>query len=309
MLQWLHSVNLDVPEIISCFQQNQITLDNMKYLKDADLLSIGIKDWGTRISILEAINKYYCPYIPMMDMQTAAGRQPSYDSMAFEAAAPAQADSLKRKLDPSTTAFPNKKPKLNQINKKRIRFKDLDVLVNDSLIPVEIGSTVMCEGSNTRGTVVLNKQKKPTIEYLIRGKKCTGTIAQYFKAATGEPLQAKGESWTKIFFTDPTTNSTRSLADLKYLIKGPKKAVSAFLWYSKEIRDELPKTADFAKRSGDMWKNLPEDRKQKYKIKEMEDKERFNREKMVWTMLTTQLQQEKGITDLSGSLIGTAMND
>jgi len=129
-------------------------------------------------------------------------------------------------------------------------------------------------------------------------KKQTGTIAQYYKAATGESLQAKGDSWTKIYFTDHTTNRTRSLEDLKYIIKGPKKAVSAFLYYSKEIRGTLPKSSDFAKKSGDMWKQLSEEEKQKYRDKETEDKERFNREKGEWTKLTNELRRQRNIPEI-----------
>jgi hypothetical protein len=96
---------------------------------------------------------------------------------------------MKRKFEPKPF-IPNKRPK-TPASKKRIRFKDLDVLVNDPLIPVDIGSSVSCTGSNTRGSVVVNKQKKPVIEYTYRGRKHTGTIAQFYKGVTGEPLQAK----------------------------------------------------------------------------------------------------------------------
>lgn len=72
---------------------------------------------------------------------------------------------------------------------------------------------------------------------------------------------SKGESWGNIFFTDAQTNTARSLADIKYLVDGPKKAVSAFLYFSKEIRDSLPRQ-DFARKSGDLWKSLSEEQKQ-----------------------------------------------
>jgi len=140
---------------------------------------------------------------------------------------------------------------------------------------------------------------------MLRTKKHTATIAQYYKAATGEPLQAKGDSWAKIFFTDKTANVTRSLEDIKYLLKGPKKAVSAFLYFSKEIRETLPKTADFAKKSGDMWKRLSDEQKQKYKQKETIDKERFGREKALWSVLLAQLQRQRGVTDIESDEITT----
>lgn len=51
---------------------------------------------------------------------------------------------------------------------------------------------------------------------------------------------------------------------MKYLFKGPKKAISAFLFFSKEVRDTIGKdlnNEEFAKRSGEEWKTLPEDQK------------------------------------------------
>jgi len=62
-------------------------------------------------------------------------------------------------------------------------------------------------------------------------------------------------------------------------MKGPKKVVSAFLHYSKEVRETIRSTSDFAKKSGESWKTLPEDKKQKYRIKEQKDKERSLKEK------------------------------
>jgi hypothetical protein len=67
-----------------------------------------------------------------------------------------------------------------------------------------------------------------------------------------------------IFFTDPQTGQARSLETLKYIYKGPKKAISAFLFFSKEIRDKIGKDLsndEFAKRSGEAWKNLPDEQK------------------------------------------------
>jgi len=97
---------------------------------------------------------------------------------------------------------------------------------------------------------------------------------------------------------DKQTNNQHSLEELKYVIKGPRKAVSAFLYFSKEIRETLPKGADFAKKSGDMWKNLTDDQKHPYKQKEAEDKIRFRREKEHWLTLTTQLQQQRGVESI-----------
>jgi len=303
MLHWLQGNNLDTPEVVNIFLQHRIILDNIKFLRDADLLNFGIKDWGTRISILEAVNKYFTFLPSLMDVQTTMTRQNVIENQFTPHTIQPLHTPIeqKRKFEPKPF-IPNKRPK-TPASKKRIRFKDLDVLVNDQLIPVDIGSIVSCTGSSARGYVVQNKQKKPVIEYTLRGKKQTGTVAQFYKGVTGDPLQAKGDSWTKIFFTEKNTNVTRSLEDIKYIIKGPKKAVSAFLYFSKEIRETLGKTADFAKKSGDLWKGLTEEQKGKYKSKELEDKERFNREKTLWNVLITQLQQQRGVTEL-GDMYG-----
>jgi len=80
-LQWLQSNNLDTPEILNLFQQHRMTLDNMKFLSDTDLIALGIQDWGTRIAIIEAINKYYVHMLPnlMLDVQNSLMRQNALD--------------------------------------------------------------------------------------------------------------------------------------------------------------------------------------------------------------------------------------
>jgi hypothetical protein len=56
----------------------------------------------------------------------------------------------------------------------------------------------------------------------------------------------------------------KTLEDIKYIIKGPKKAVSAFLYFCNEQRSQTPDftPSDFSKQVGEMWKNLPDDHKQ-----------------------------------------------
>jgi len=106
----------------------------------------------------------------------------------------------------------------------------------------------------------------------------TGPLIQATQAPVGTPL--------KMF----------SLEDIKFLVKGPRKAVSAFLYFSKEIRASLPKgDTDFAKKSGDMWKNLSGEQKAKYKKLEEEDKKRFQEDRARYTQITMQLQRDRGL--------------
>src|SRR4051812_23741587 len=55
----------------------------------------------------------------------------------------------------------------------------------------------------------------------------------------------------------------KTLEDIKYLVKGPKKAVSAFLYFCNEQRQNSQEfvPSDFSRQVGEMWKNLPEDQK------------------------------------------------
>eukprot|EP01125_Pyxidicula_operculata_P002448 TRINITY_DN1230_c0_g1_i2.p1 TRINITY_DN1230_c0_g1~~TRINITY_DN1230_c0_g1_i2.p1 ORF type:complete len:178 (-),score=14.97 TRINITY_DN1230_c0_g1_i2:135-668(-) len=59
---WLHDHQLDTLEIVTIFQRQKISLENMKFLKDTDLQSFGIIQWETRLAILDAIQKYYSQY-------------------------------------------------------------------------------------------------------------------------------------------------------------------------------------------------------------------------------------------------------
>eukprot|EP01126_Amoeba_proteus_P055399 TRINITY_DN6870_c0_g3_i2.p1 TRINITY_DN6870_c0_g3~~TRINITY_DN6870_c0_g3_i2.p1 ORF type:complete len:193 (+),score=44.12 TRINITY_DN6870_c0_g3_i2:363-941(+) len=181
-----------------------------------------------------------------------------------------------------------------KLGKKKIKFKDLEVLVSDPLIPVFVGTIVHCTGSNLKAEIVLNKHKKPMLKALSDAKEQLFTVPQFYTHATGHRLQAKGDSWSQVFFMDSNGGPSRSLSDLKWLIEGPKKAVSAFLYFSKEIRDTLPKN-DFARKSGDLWKSLTEEKKQKYKMLEDADKIRFQREKAEWIKVHEAHRQAMGL--------------
>jgi len=71
ILHWLQGNNLDTPEIVNLFLQHRIVLDNIKFLKDSDLINLGVKEWGTRIAILEAINKYFTFLPQILDVQSS----------------------------------------------------------------------------------------------------------------------------------------------------------------------------------------------------------------------------------------------
>lgn len=73
-----------------------------------------------------------------------------------------------------------------------------------------------------------------------------------------------GNSWSNLIFKDNTTGRSYSLEGLKYIVNGPKKAVSAFLYFSNEARikhKELKPDA-FARLAGELWKKLSYDEKQ-----------------------------------------------
>jgi len=384
-LQWLQQNNLDTPEILNLFQQHRLTLDNMKFLSDTDLLALGIQDWGTRIAIIDAINIHYAHMLPnlMLNVQNDVMRYRALDqqlalqysdqkrssvlgtlmTMNPSSASGANIPSMQNfqhfvntasmlgsvgsnnGSSGSNSGFGSSSSSVNPLSlsgpgtpggppvnagpgskKRMIRFKDLDFLTQEEFIPIDIGTTAQCLGSSVRGTVVLNKQRKPVIEFAPKGgKKRTGTIAQFYKGTTNQPLQAKGDSWSKIFFFDPTyqgplIQATQappgtplkcfSLEDIKFLVKGPRKAVSAFLYFSKEIRSSLPKgDTEFAKKSGDMWKNLSNEQKGKYKKLEEEDKKRFQEDKAKYSQITAQLQRDRGLEHMEVPWKGTEEGD
>jgi hypothetical protein len=57
-IQFLSVHGLDTDETVNIFAKNRIYLDNFHLLTDHDLLKMGITSWGTRISILEAIQSH-----------------------------------------------------------------------------------------------------------------------------------------------------------------------------------------------------------------------------------------------------------
>eukprot|EP00028_Trichosphaerium_sp_Am-I-7-wt_P009840 CAMPEP_0168531122 /NCGR_PEP_ID=MMETSP0405-20121227/15199_1 /TAXON_ID=498012 /ORGANISM="Trichosphaerium sp, Strain Am-I-7 wt" /LENGTH=304 /DNA_ID=CAMNT_0008555743 /DNA_START=591 /DNA_END=1505 /DNA_ORIENTATION=+ len=263
----------------------------MKYLSDQKLLRMGIQEWGLRQKIMSSVANYFSTVagvnISMPEVNSAfmsAKRRASYMDGP-------QASNLQ----------PAKKPRLTP-RKNRIKFKDIDQLVAEPAIPVDEQFSVHCTNSNLApGKIIYNKQKKAVVEWMDQeGKKKTGTLPQFYRASTSQPLHAKGDSWKHLFFTNPHTGETRSLYDVKYYVEGPKKAVSAFLFFSKEIRESVGKSGigqelkseDFAKKSGEMWKQLPEEQKKKYRQLEKQDKNRFKDEKEKWLITTGQMNPD-----------------
>eukprot|EP01126_Amoeba_proteus_P034820 TRINITY_DN3487_c0_g1_i6.p2 TRINITY_DN3487_c0_g1~~TRINITY_DN3487_c0_g1_i6.p2 ORF type:complete len:107 (+),score=22.14 TRINITY_DN3487_c0_g1_i6:528-848(+) len=69
MTNWLTSNGLDTAETVNIFSQNRIYLENMHHLQEQDLLKMGITEWGSRISIMDAIHKYMVQQKEQQDPQ------------------------------------------------------------------------------------------------------------------------------------------------------------------------------------------------------------------------------------------------
>jgi len=83
---WLQQNGIAVPEIISIFQKQKVTVENMKFLKDTDLQQhFGIGHWETRIAILEAIQKYYAA---VQDLQASYQATPELAQSQYQPQAP-----------------------------------------------------------------------------------------------------------------------------------------------------------------------------------------------------------------------------
>jgi len=203
VVQFLQQNNLDDMEIISIFQKQKVTLDNMKYIKDTDLQNFGITNWETRMAILEAIQKYYMPMSISSnnDMDSPAAQS------SDEELSPTREN--KRRLSSCDT---NGSKKLK--TEKRLQVKDLDVLVNDPIVPVNEGTTVYVEASQLRGTIILNDDDKYVVEWQQNNKKRTGTLSAFYKACTGSTLAVKDDSYSKLLFHDQNIG-VRSLAEIE----------------------------------------------------------------------------------------------
>eukprot|EP01129_Flabellula_baltica_P005897 TRINITY_DN2165_c0_g1_i2.p1 TRINITY_DN2165_c0_g1~~TRINITY_DN2165_c0_g1_i2.p1 ORF type:complete len:466 (-),score=98.13 TRINITY_DN2165_c0_g1_i2:38-1435(-) len=297
--RWIKEHKLPEFELMSKFLPHKITMQSLKYMKHSDLINIGVKEWGLRAEILRAIERTFSE--GQLDHQIPAVQGGTPQGVYT----PGPPVKRKNPVEADTSIMPPpKKAKKELVKNRKIRYKDLRSLVLDDLIPVDIGSKVRCAGSKVTGVVVKNKQKKPVIRYTLpNGKKKMGTISQYFKDATNTPLQAKGDSWSNIFFTHKPTGITRSLQGINYLMKGPKKVVSAFLYFAKEIRETLPPSgSDFAKKSGEIWRSLTPEQKQKYKFQESVDKVRFSKEKTEWSKIS---QQHLALMELHRKMKGS----
>jgi len=96
---WLQQNGIENPDIISVFQKQKVTVENMKFLKDTDLQHhFGITHWETRIAILEAIQKY-CAAV--QDLQ-ASYQVPELPQSQFQPQTP-QAPMTRRRTSSGTS--------------------------------------------------------------------------------------------------------------------------------------------------------------------------------------------------------------
>lgn len=76
---------------------------------------------------------------------------------------------------------------------------------------------------------------------------------------------------------------------------GPKKPLSAYTWYVMETRSQISKQnpdisfSEVARIVGKMWKHLADQKKQRYRLKAVEDKRRYKIEKEEWKIRAAQM--------------------
>lgn len=58
VIEWLKERGLDTPELVEIVKRERITVDNMKYLKDSDLMRFEVNDWNLRIKLLTCIEEH-----------------------------------------------------------------------------------------------------------------------------------------------------------------------------------------------------------------------------------------------------------
>jgi hypothetical protein len=310
---WLQKEGVDAITT-RLIKENAITLSSMKDLTDEALMQMGIPDSNTRLQVLQAIKKNGIPLQTFSEREDSdilkrkRGDEQSTTISPIQLGPPETSPSLSANsgLAPALALsasvpvemqihgerkeeYPIKKLKLKQTKKPKIKLKDIDVLINDQRMPVNIGTHVYCgtvasnSGTTGVGTVVQYKDKA-VIEYRVNNELRRGSIAKFYKDVTGDPLQEKGPSWGNIFFKDTVTGQVNSLEGLKYILNGPKKPVSAFLYFSNEARMKHKdlKPDIFARLAGELWKKLSPEEKMPYRVLEQQDKERFFKEKTDW---------------------------
>ena len=92
VLRWIGKYKLPKFEIFSKFNQHKVTLENLKYMKHRDLMALGIKEWGLRTEIMQAIKDTF-DFVPQHKKQiqqnipnnalTPAKRKYPVDSLCF----------------------------------------------------------------------------------------------------------------------------------------------------------------------------------------------------------------------------------
>lgn len=184
--------------------------------------------------------------------------------------------------------------KSSKLSKKKsgIRYTNVDDLVKSPVTPVKLGMKVICTLNKEEGVIRKDHQGKAFLQYYHQGTLKQGSIPQFFKHATGMTF-SKSSHWNTIVFHDDETDEQVSLENIKFIVDGPRKVMSAFMYFSNEMREtykEKMSSRNIVKACGSMWKSMTEEMKRVYKEKEEADKERFSRQKQEWML---QLQKRE----------------
>lgn len=171
--------------------------------------------------------------------------------------------------------------------KNRIRFTNVDDLVKSPSTPIEVGMRIQCTLNDVEGVIMQDHQGKAYIQYSHEGVMKNGSITQFYKHITQKAF-SKSIHWSQIVFINSRTSEKVSLEDVKFLLEGPRKVMSAFMYFSNEMR-ELYKnkmtSRNIVKMCGTLWNSMDESKKKTYKEKEEIDRERFFRQKQEWSSL------------------------
>ncbi|PRP80992.1 high mobility group protein B1 [Planoprotostelium fungivorum] len=266
-------------DVIQLIESKPLDRESLREINDQSLKQYGVNNLECRAALLQAIQQF------------------KYKR------------GTKRGLDAKESVIESPQKRKKKIN--QYKFKDLDILINSPNIPISVGHVICCRESPGCYGVIVYKGEKHCIEYEIpqdkgelggAGRKRLATLSRFYKEVTGNSLLEKGDSWNNIVFFNhsayrsayPDDDITdvlslppkylTTLEDIRKSVKGPKKAVSAFLYFCNEHRNITTSTnsPDFPKVVGEMWRGLSEESKRKYRIMEAQDKIRFQQEKALW---------------------------
>lgn len=303
LLKWLEAHGLDSPSIVDVLLRNRVTLEQLKHVKDQDLINMGIREWGSRIALLEAVPRDSIRSGNITQLLLAGGG--SGGDAADHGDHP-----TKKRGRPSHGNGHDGEPAAKKFKRPSApltitKIKELDFLCEEPRVPITTGSVVTALDAEQKGFIEYRIKDEGEGEWVVSWEAKDGThygnLGAFFKSVTGRKgFSFKHGNWDEIFFQRTPKDEKFTLNEIKFLLEGPKKLTPPYFFFSMEQKRLFPSKP--TKVLSEEWKLLSDEARKVYQDLELADRKRYEEHKVLWQVMKERCVKVLGYDPFEGEV-------